>query len=144
MVYLLWYRGESGFQGVHAWIDKLCNTYGFSPIVIDKERGDKKGTKNGFTYSSINYVLKNPKFKNHKWIWMDSKGDKFLDEYEHPKDKAIYCVGSDFGGFEGKDIKKLKGDKIKIRQDEPDDWFAAMVVPLLVYDRYLYLKGRRK
>ncbi len=43
-----------------------------------------------------------------------------------------------------KDIKKLKGDKIKIRQDEPDDWFAAMVVPLLVYDRYLYLKGRRK
>lgn len=139
MVYMLWYKGKSGFQSVHSWIDKLCGTYNFYPIVIDQENAGK----NDFTYASLDDVLKDKKYKDYKWVWLDSKGDQILDEYEHPKENVIYCIGSDFDGF-GRDISKLKGDKVRIRQDKKEDWFAAIIVPLVIYDRYLYLKGRRK
>jgi hypothetical protein len=56
---------------------------------------------------------------------------------------VIYCIGSDYDGF-GKDIKRLKGDKVKIRQEEEIELYAGMIAPIVIYDRFLYLQGKRK
>jgi|GEM_PF-4630600 len=143
MVYFLYYKEDVVFGGTFSWIDKWCAMYGLRPIVIDKERGKPDGTKNGFTYSSLDEAVKNKKYKDHKWVWLDSEGDKILDEYDHPKNNVIYCVGSDYNGF-GRNNGKLKGDIVKIRQFKDINRFAATVVPMVIYDRFLYLEDRRK
>jgi hypothetical protein len=69
-----------------------------------------------------------------------------LDEFEHPEDNVVYCIGGDIQGFDYKAPEELPGQKLRLRQPDgkEKEWRAAMIVPLVVYDRLLYINGRRK
>lgn len=127
----------------HKFITKLCGHYSLHPIVIDK-LGDWPEKKN--VYHSIAAVLDDVRFKNTQFVWLDASGDQHLDEFEHPEDNVMYCVGADIEGFDGIHIDELPGVKIKLRQPlrQEGEWFASIIVPLVVYDRFLYVSGRRK
>lgn len=109
---------------------------------------DRKGSLPGSTlrFATLDGALSDPLFDNHDWVWLDIHGEGYLDEFTHPVDNVIYCIGSDFIGFDGKDLSTLPGAKLKLRQlpDQTGEWYAAMVAPIVAYDRFLYLQDRRK
>lgn len=123
---------------------RMAFYHGMETIVIDR-KGDMSGSVPRFP--TIDDALADPRFKNLVWVWLSlEKSDKYLDEYIHPEDDVIYCIGSDFDGFDGKNVSKLTGPKLKLRQisKKTGEWYATTVVPLVAYDRFLYLQGRRK
>ena len=140
-VRFLFYKEEAKLGNTFGWLDKWCNFYGLTPIVIDLEGPyPKKEPTTYYLYRNLQEALDDPAHRGFKWIWLTPEGDTFLDEIKHPKKKVIYCVGSDIHGFEGLD---LPGKKVKLRyptEASSEEWPAAMVLPLVLYDRYLRLK----
>ena len=123
---------------------RMAFYHGMSTIVIDR-KGDMPGSVPRFP--TIDDAMEDPRFKDLTWIWLSLEDSaEYLDEHKHPEDNVIYCIGSDFDGFDGKDPATLSGPKLKLRQilKEKGEWYATTVVPLVVYDRFLYLQGRRK
>ncbi len=142
--YLLFYHELSRHENQFAFIDRIASHFHIVPIVIDTLGTWKKSDQK---IASLQEALDDPRFIKAEWVWLDASGETYLDEYEHPKDDkdVIYCVGSDKAGFQNNPMIELLGTKVKIRQyeDQEGEWFAAIVVPLVVYDRFLYLQGRR-
>jgi len=142
--YLLYYRETSRVESTNAYMKRMAFYHGMETIVIDR-KGDMPGSVPRFP--TIDEALADARFKDHTWVWLAlTDGANYLDEYKHPADEVIYCVGSDFDGFDGKDPSKLPGPKLKLRQIHKriGEWYATTVVPLVAYDRFLYLHGRRK
>lgn len=142
--YLLYYRETSRVESTNSYMKRVARYHGMETIVIDR-KGDMPGSVPRF--STIDAALADPRFKNLVWVWLAlEKSDGYLDEYVHPEDDVIYCIGSDFDGFDGKDPSKLPGPKLKVRQirKEIGEWYATTIIPLVAYDRFLYLHGRRK
>jgi hypothetical protein len=142
--YLLYYRETSRVESTNAYMKRMAFYHGMETIVIDR-KGDMPGSVPRFP--TIDEAMKDPRFKDLTWVWLIlENSDEYLDEYEHPQDNVIYCIGSDFDGFDGKPISELPGPKLKLRQipKEEGEWYATTVIPLVAYDRFLYLQGRRK
>jgi hypothetical protein len=134
------FPGDKGFfDQVWSWFDLNCSKYNLSPIVIDppnREKRELSGKTDAFPpiYSTYEDAYKvNPDLQ---WIWMDSSADIYLDEFDHPKDNAVYAIGHEIDGFSG----EFPGIKVKIRFDET---YGPLVLPMLLYDRWLYLEGKR-
>ena len=144
MVKLLYYREQTRHPNHPSWISKYLNLYGIYPMIIDR-LGDWVGA-NPWIYASLDSALSDPANAGFDWVWMDAKGGVLLDKFEHPEDNVIYCVGSDYIGFDGKDVMTLPGTKVKLHTlpDYDAEWFASLLVPLICYDRFLFLEGKRK
>jgi hypothetical protein len=142
--YLLYYRETSRVESTNSYMKRMAFYHGMKTIVIDR-KGDMPGSVPRFP--TINEAMADPRFKDLTWVWLSLEdSDGFLDEYKHPEENVIYCIGSDFDGFDGKDPSKLPGEKLRLRQIEKEEgeWYATTVIPLVAYDRFLYLQGRRK
>jgi hypothetical protein len=142
--YLLYYRETSRVESTNAYMKRMAFYHGMETIVIDR-KGDMPGSVPRFP--TIDEAMADPRFKDLTWVWLSLEdSDEYLDEYVHPSDDVIYCIGSDFDGFDGKDVTTLPGPKLRLRQIEKEtcEWYATTVIPLVAYDRFLYLQGRRK
>jgi hypothetical protein len=146
--FLLFYAEDGDrFSEFIPWADWWGSMYGLRPIIIDPT-GKWKTSKDGLlrAYESLDHAIADPDFKFHTWVWMDANGAVFLDEFDHPQAAAIYCVGSNLHGF-GRPVEELGGISVKIRtpqEERQGEWWSAMCLPAVAYDRWLYLIGRRK
>lgn len=124
---------------------KFISTYGMHYVVIDREGRWLDKSKHPWVYPTVDEALADSDHADDTWVWLHAEADDYLDEYEHPEENVIYCVGSNYDGFDGKDINELPGVKLKLRQPprHVGEWFAGMVTALVCYDRFLYLNGRR-
>lgn len=87
---------------------------------------------------SLNEALAHPLLSKLKWVWLDAKANTTLQEYVHPKDNVIYCIGHDATGFEGRSIGDLPGDKLGVWTPDPNrEYYAETIIHLVVYDRAL-------
>jgi len=118
---------------------KLCGMNKFYPIIINT-LDDKF---NNYTFHSVEEAVKKHKDINH-WIWLDHRGDIYLDEFDHPKETSgiAYCIGSDYDGFENFDFDSVNSSVIKVRPE--GEHYANIVAHMTMYDRFLYLNDRRK
>lgn len=136
--YILHYRERNGKRA--PLLNKYVALFGMRGITIDPSGQRKRDT--ALRFASVAEAMASPLLEGLTWVWLDPRGEKYLDEYEHPKDDVVYCVGDDVIGFDGMSFEEIPGEKIKVR-----DWgetFAACVVPMVAYDRHLFLHGRRK
>lgn len=140
MVKFLFYKEETQ-HSEFPWMDKWLNFFGVIPIVIDREGPySKKNPTDYFLYKTLQEAIDDTAHKNDLWVWLDRDGNDFLDEFEHPKDNVVYCIGSDFDGFQ--EIEFF-GKVLKIRpptEAADGEWYAYMALPLVLYDRYLRVK----
>lgn len=72
-------------------------------------------------------------FPGHRFVFLTPQGNNYLDEFEHPKDNIIYCIGHDATGFGELDISKA--ETLKLRTDR--SCYAITVFPFVVYDRFV-------
>ena len=138
----LFYK-EGGRHDVYT--TKFVSTYGMHYVVIDREGRWLDKSKHPWVYATVDEAVVDSDHSGDTWVWLHPDATDYLDEYEHPEENVIYCVGSDYDGFDGKNISELSGVKLKIRQppNQEGEWFAGMIVALVCYDRFLYLEGRR-
>jgi hypothetical protein len=139
---LFWY--ELRTVGEHyANIVRWCAYFGLEPIVIDRVGHFGKGPGPGRTTAYQNFAEAQEALADHQWVCLHPDGAEYLDTFAHPDDDTltVYALGSDFTGFENKPVDALPGSTVKLRN--PDAIYAFQVVPMLLYDRMLYLHGRR-
>jgi len=142
-VHLLFWHEElvSRYPRTYNWIHKLCGTYGVEPLVIDPtgtwptERPDLPQ----LVYHSLQDVLADTRFADHTFVWLDNAAEQSLEDFEHPENNVVYCVGSDVDGFGG---VVAEGPRVRVLRSTVE-FFAAIVVPVVCYDRWLYMDGRR-
>ena len=138
---LFWHEPSSRFERTYSWIHKQCGIYGLEPLVIDPTRTwpiDRPDLPQ-LVYYALEDVLADDRFAGHTFVWLDPKATQALEDFEHPEDAVVYCVGSDMSGFGG---LEWEGPRVRIL-GEGGEYFAAVCVPILCYDRWLYLQGRR-
>jgi hypothetical protein len=137
---LFWHEPDARFERTYSWIHKHCGVYGYVPVVIDPtgtwstERPDLPQ----LVYHSLRDVLQDARFHGHTFVWLDHTATVFLDEFTHPADDVVYCIGSDRDGFGG---VEWEGPRVKLRLT--GEFFAAFVVPIVCYERYCYEQGWR-
>ena len=141
--YLLYFRETSRVEATASYMKRFAWLHDMDVVVIDR-KGDMPGSAKRF--ATIADAIADPDLSELTWIFLDACGETYLDEYEHPADDVVYCIGSDFDGFDGTPHDELPGTLLKLRQvpEHTGEWFASIVAPLVVYDRFLYLQGRRK
>ena len=140
--YLLYYMENTDMTN-YIWLDHWCNKFGLLPIIIDRVSKAPKSLPN---FKTVQEAIADDRFSNLEWVWLHPAAKMYLDEYNHPNDGIIYCIGSDFDGFDGMTVDELLGTTLKLRQpvEREGEWYASLVVPIVAYDRFLYLNGRRK
>lgn len=141
-IHLLFYHEVSRYERTFNWVHKHAGMYGFVPLVIDPsgkwptERPDLPQ----LVYRSLADVVAGvERFAGHTFVWLDNKAVQSIDSFEHPQDDVVYCVGSDVNGFGG---FEWEGPRVRVL-DSGDEMFANIIVPIVCYDRWLYLNGRR-
>lgn len=137
--YILYFREEGRFENQIAWLSKNAWLYNMNQIVIDTIGGMKYSDELP-VFSTINEAIEF--YKDYTWVFLDHRADSYIDEFDHPIDNVIYAVGSDYTGLFND--KKPEGKLIKMRAREEGEHYASLIVPILLYDRFLYLNGRRK
>lgn len=119
--------------------------FGFQQVIIDPT-GNTRPSAIGFplVLKTIDEARGHPELSKLKWVYFHAHAKKTLQEYEHPKDNVIYCVGSDWTGL-GHDFEELDGDILRVAAPDPDsddgkrEFFAASILPIVAYDRALKL-----
>lgn len=136
-VYLLHYHEATNADPS---ICKWAGMFDMLPVYIDRDgrRGKSKSIK---IFPHIEEATVDPDLRKLTWVWLDSGADVYLDEFEHPDDDVVYCIGSDYVGFDA-DISEFPGVRVKLRQES--DLYAVMAAAMLCCDRSMFLSGRRK
>jgi len=147
MVYLLFYVSPHEHWKIKwSWIVSWAGLYGIHPIAIDRDGLNRQSDHPPFNYRSIEEALTDHRFADHTWVWLDCAGTSYVDQYAHPKENVIYCIGDDLTGFQG---ISAPGPRVKLRpfnveMSESAEYFAAMVAQAVLNDRAMYLAGRRR
>ena len=137
---LFWHEPDVRYERSYSWIHKHCGAYGLVPLVIDPTRtwATARPDLPQLIYHSLADVLADPRFVRCEFVWLDAGGTP-LHEFDHPVDNVVYCVGSDADGFGN---ASFAGSRVQVLDTEAE-LYAAFVIPILCYDRWLYLQGRR-
>ena len=133
---LFWYE-EHTVGNTYTWMDRFIAYFGLEPRLIDTLGHFKQEPgRTPVAYPNLNDALED--LKDHSWIFLDSKGEHILDEFEHPEGPSVYAFGSDSKGF-GCNPKEF-GTTVRLRN--PDEIYVLHALPLVLYDRALRLSGR--
>lgn len=114
--------------------------FGYNQVIIDpSEMFHKEEHKNPLVLRSLQEAKQHPWLKDLRWIYLSAQGKKSLQEFEHPADNVVYCIGSDAYGF-GEDVSMH--ETLRLFTPDPDseehktrEFFTATVLPMVVYDR---------
>ncbi|OGY12835.1 MAG: hypothetical protein A3A58_01560 [Candidatus Blackburnbacteria bacterium RIFCSPLOWO2_01_FULL_41_27] len=123
--------------------------FGFKQVIIDPT-GEMQSSVMGFPliFKSLEEAKAHSELANLKWVYFHAHSKKTLQEYQHPEDNVIYCIGSDWTGL-GYSPEELDGDVLRVSAPDPDsdngerEFHAASILPIIAYDRALKLWQRR-
>jgi len=151
--HLLFYNEEESRQD-NEWgmMDRWITMFGMIPVVIDRDpkrwnRSQAAIDRLKRVYPVIQDAFSEPEFRGHSWVFLEANASlQFIDEYSHPPDNVIYCIGSDNVGFDGMTKSELdaQGVRVTLRTIRPGaSYYGSFVVPLVAYDVFLFSQGRR-
>lgn len=123
----------------------LGGMFEYRQVIID-QTGEMKSSVMGYplVLKSLEEAKAHPDLANLKWVYFHAQAKKTLQEYKHPKDNVIYCIGSDSIGLGG-GPEDFDGDVLRVAAPDPDhddgkrEFHAASILPLVAYDRALKL-----
>ncbi len=141
-IVLFYHEDDTAIENQWSTIDQWLGMFNFSTIVIDRV-GDFAHVSN--VYGTLDDAWADPQWRSYTWVYMRADDTlPLLDEYAHPADNVIYCVGSDSVGFDGKTDAELNGDVLTIRSQQIGrSYYAATIVPIICYDAWLFAATRR-
>ena len=113
--YLLFHREPVRFDNRYAWVDKWCALGDMWPVCIDASATEEEvaRTQPPLVCRTLEEALALPTFHGHTFVWLDPQAQVYLDEFAHPEDGVVYCVGSDVVGFGGLDHE---GPRVRVRE----------------------------
>lgn len=128
----------------------LGGMFEFKQVIIDAS-GEMKSSVMGYplVLRSLEEAKAHPDLANLKWVYFHAQAKKTLQEYKHPKDNVIYCIGSDTTGLSG-GPEDFDGDVLRVAAPDPDnddgnrEFHAASILPLVAYDRALKMWQQQK
>ncbi len=145
MIYFLYYIDPwSGIPMNRSLADQILGgMFGFLQVIIDPT-GEMQSSVMGFplVLKSLEEAKARPELANLKWVYFHAQATKTLQEYQHPEDNVIYCIGSDSSGL-GSGPEDFDGDVLRVAAPDPDrdngqqEFHAASILPLVAYDRAL-------
>ena len=97
--------------------------------------------------STFEQARQHPWLKSLRWVLMHPRAKMLLQEYGHPEDDVIYCIGSDRDGF-GVEPGGIDADFLRLNvgpdeESKTKEFHAAVVLPAVAYDRALKLWQKR-
>jgi hypothetical protein len=111
-----------------AYLDRLLGMFGMIPIVIDPSIEEERHYGAHF-YPSLADAVFDARWDGFTWVWLDHKGSETLEEFQHPGDDVIYCVGSDADGFAS---DAYSGPRVRLPDDMVDDQtYATLIIPVI-------------
>lgn len=130
---------DEGIVGyIYGEMDRCIRFFGLEPIVWDTlGHFEKQCTGRPLAFPTLEEAY--AALTDYRWVFMHSRGTQFLDEYVHSSEPTIYAFGCDVNGF-GFEPHDL-GDTVRLRTDEEP--YAYNVLPFVLYDRDLFLRGKR-
>lgn len=147
MVYLLYYGAVNKDQWQRwAWIVEFAGRFGVYPAMVDLEKLFRRKNTHPFNFRTLEEALADPIFDGFTWVWLDANGTTYVDEFAHPVDNVIYCIGHDASGFQK---VEAAGPRIKIRFPRPaapgsdSEYWASTVASMVLNDRAMYIAGKR-
>lgn len=136
---LFWYDERTEGR-IYSQMVKWIRYFDMEPIVIDT-LGHFKHGPSGCPHAVHSLSEAVDLWGRHQWVFMDSRGRTFLDEFDHPSVPSVYALGSDTLGF-GIPSCDLPGSVVRLRK--PDEIPIEMALPMVLYDRALCLGNRRR
>ena len=115
---------SSGNGSMISLLDHFCALYGGEWASIHP--GGYK-THCGVNYQSLPVAYE--AYPDHTWVYLDSKSETTLDEFEHPKDNVVYVVGDDHEGFKG---EEFKGPSVRIENRHNDNERESFPIACLI------------
>ena len=121
--------------------------FGWQQVIIDPhETFHKSEDKWPLVLRSLEEARQHPWLKDLRWVYLSAGAKNSIQEFEHPDDNIIYCIGSDAYGF-GEDVSMH--ETLRLFTPDPDkeehktrEFFTATVLPMVAYDRALKLWQR--
>lgn len=121
----------------------LGSMFEYRQVIID-QTGEMKSSIMGYplVLQSLEEAKSHPDLNKLKWVYLHAQAKKTLQEYKHPKDNVIYCIGADTTGLGG-GPEDFDGDVLRIAAPDPNhddgkrEFHAASILPLVAYDRAL-------
>ena len=110
--------------------------YGIHPVQVDPEENFPVTRRPPYNFRRLEDALEHPDLKDLQKVWLDPEAPVTWDGIEIPKENVLFLVGDDMHGF-GDFVK----DGLTVKMVPPDpkwegEWFASMVVPLLLFKVY--------
>ena len=145
-VYFLFYMDSDSptpfdWQSIMVRADQIISMYQWKIVIVDPMNHMKNTVSdNPLIVRSLNEALEHPRLKDLTWVWLHPRADRFLQDYVHPDNNVIYCVGSDEIGFDSQSTEDLSGDVLRVwTPDSNREYYAETVLQIVVYDRALKL-----
>ena len=118
----------------------IGHMYGYQQVIIDpEERWDRRDEQFPLILRSLEEARSSVLLRGLKWVYLQADAEQTLQEYQHPDDDVIYCVGSDVTGL-GPVPEGVQGLRVAI--PDPDEelgqarqFFAMLVIPAVLHDR---------
>lgn len=122
----------------------------FKQVIIDPT-GEMQSSVMGYplVLKSLEEAKAHPDLAKLKWVYFHAQAKKTLQEYKHPEDEVIYCIGSDTTGLSG-GPEDFDGDVLRVAAPDPNhddgkrEFHAASILPLIAYDRALKMWQQQK
>lgn len=144
-VYFLYHiEPWSGIPVDRSWADEILGgMFDFRQVIIEPT-GEMTSSIMGYplVLKSLEEAKAHPDLANLKWVYFHAQAKMTLQEYEHPNDNVIYCIGSDTTGLSGGPVD-FDGDVLRLAAPDPEsnnrnrEFHAASILPLVAYDRAL-------
>lgn len=146
-VYFLYFIEQgSGIPIDRAFADEIIGTmFGHKQIVIKPNADHEVTDMFPMVLSTFEQAREHPWLKPLRWVFLHPEAEALLQDYEHPEDNVIYCIGSDQNGFGGVIPGSLEADFLRVAAPDSNEenrtrsFHAASILPLVVYDRALKL-----
>jgi hypothetical protein len=146
MIYLLCcFSSERDWQAGWNHIVNRAGDYWIHPVAVDFSGERTRDEEPPYWFHSIAEAQAHPAFAGYTWVWLTAEGDTYLDEYPHPADNVVYCIGDNVVGFQG---GMGDGPRLKVRPMNPEipdnaEHPAELVADILIFDRFMYINGKR-
>jgi hypothetical protein len=146
MKYLLFYNNDNPHWASRwSWLVDFAGVHDVHPVCIDLAEKLPRSDNSPYNFRSLSEAMAHPHFDGHTWVWLAAGGDTYLDEYDHPADNVIYCIGDDLTGFQdeiGQGVTiKLRPPKNEISDEA--EWWAVTVAGFVLYDMFMHSIGKR-